>query len=258
MNWRQRRQMLYISAASVVLIAIVGYLAYRYFTTPGSCFDNVQNDGEAGVDCGGPCAHMCASDTRDPVVEWARALKVATGTYDGVAYIDNPQYAQGAAAYSVGYSMRLLDANNQLIIERDGTVDLPPVETIPIFVPNIETGSETATNVQFSFTTDPIVWNKVPAGDLPALSVKNESLAPDGSRLSAEIVNESNEPVNNLTVAAVLLDLNGNALAASQSVIQQIPAEGNDTVVFTWPEPHQSVVRAEITPLPALPALQER
>ena len=253
MNWRKRRQVLYITAALVVVGLIAGYFIYSYVTTPGSCHDRTQDDGEQGADCGGPCARLCAFQARDPVVEFARALPEGSSTYTGVAYVKNPQWGTGAAAYGIGYTIRLLGDNNHLIIEQNGTVDLPAVETIPIIVPNIPTGYQTVAHAQFSFTTSPIVWTKIPAADRPTLTIKNQNLAPDGSRLSATVVNETNAPVNNLSVMATLFDQDGNAVAASRSVIQQIEAESQDDVVFTWPMANPGVVRAEIIPLPALP-----
>ncbi len=253
MTWRRRRQILYIGVAVLIAGAGLTYAGYQYFSTPGTCFDRVQNDGEAGVDCGGPCARMCAFQSHDPIVEWARALEVATGTYDGVVYLENPQSGVGGAAYGVGYEFRFLDANNHLIIDQSGTIDIPAEGTVPVVIPDIETGNQVVSYAQFSFTTSPIVWTKLPPSDIPSLAVKDQTLAPDGTRLSASIVNETNGQVNNLTVVGVLFDANANALAASRSVISSIGPEGKDEAVFTWPQPTLGFVRAEITPLPALP-----
>lgn len=253
MNWRKRRQLLYITSGLAVFLGILFYGAYSYVATPGTCFDRTQDDGELGVDCGGPCARLCAFQTRDPVVSWARALPVATSTYTAAAYITNPQASLGGVAYQVGYVFRFYTADNHLIIEQPGTVDLPAVETIPVVAPNVNTGSEVVGHTQFSFTTAPITWTKLREADRPTFTVKDIIYAQDGTRLSATVVNETNVPVNGLTVAGVLFDADNNATAASRSVIQSIDAEGQDEVVFTWPNPSQGVVRAEVTPLPSLP-----
>jgi hypothetical protein len=196
---------------------------------------------------------MCAYESHDPIVSWARSLSNGTGSYTGIAYIKNPQWSVGGAAYNVHYTFRLLDANNHLIIEQSGTTDLPAVETIPIIAPNIPTGTQTVTRSQFAFTTIPIVWTTLPSDSRPIIRVKNQSLAPDATRLSATIVNEVNLPLENLAVAAVLFDADGNAVAASRSLIKEIDPEGQTDVVFTWPQSQPTVVRAEIIPLPELP-----
>jgi hypothetical protein len=256
MNWRKRRQALYISVTLIIVAAILGYLVYDFLSTPGTCYDGARNQGERGADCGGPCARVCAFEARDPVVEWARALPTGQNSYTGVAYVRNPQASLGAAAYNVTYTIRLLGADNHLIIEHTGKTDLPAVGTIPIIAPNIPTGSQNVARAQFSFlsTKDkPIVWTTIPEDDRPTIWVKNQILAPDATRLSATIVNDTNWPVYNLSVMAVLFDASGNAVVASRSVIQEISPEAQNEVVFTWPQPTSGVVRAEITPLPALP-----
>lgn len=231
----------------------LAYLAYSFFSTPGTCYDGSQNQGERGADCGGPCARMCSFEARDPVVEWARALPTGASSHTGVAYIKNPQAHLGAAAYGVGYTFQLRGQDNGLIISHSGTMDLPAVETVPIIVPNIPTGNKAVARAQFSFTAANIVWTRLPAEARPALTVKNQNLAPDASRLSATIVNGINLPIHNLTVMAVLFNADGNAVAASRSVIQEIGPEAAADVVFTWPKPTAGVVRAQITPLPSLP-----
>ena len=256
MNWRKRRQTIYISAALLVLGSGVAYVAYIYFSTPGICYDGTQNNGETGADCGGPCARMCAFEARDPVVAWARALPTGANAYTGVAYVRNPQAGAGAVAYGVRYAFRLLGADNHLIVEQTGTVDLPAVGTIPIIAPNIPTGSQTVARAQFSFLSTkerPIVWTKIAPENRPTIWVKNQNLAPDNTRLSADIVNDTNVSIHNLSVMAVLFDRDGNAVAASRSIIQEIAPEGQNTIVFTWSQAVEGVVRAEITPLPQLP-----
>jgi hypothetical protein len=254
MDWRERRQALYIGVSSIVLIVLLVILYFTFLYKPGTCFDNTQNHKERGVDCGGPCARMCAMDSRDPVVEWARTFPNGNGTYTGVAYVRNPQ--PGAGAYGVPYTFRLLDAANSLVIEQSGRTDLPAVGTIPIVLPNIPTGNRTAVKTQFSFLStpsQPIVWTSIPVASRPTLSVKNIEHADDWSRVSADIVNNTNDAVHEVTVAVVLYGADGNALGASRSVLPEIAPASASRAVFTWPLVNPGVVSAEVIPLPALP-----
>lgn len=246
---------MYLGVTAVIVGTLFAYLAYSFFSTPGTCFDGSQNQGERGVDCGGPCARMCISESRDPIVVWARALPSGEGNYTAVAYVRNPQASLGAATYGVGYSFRLLGEDNHLILEVTGTADLPAVGTIPILVPNTSTGSRVVARTQFSFLSDnrPIVWTKIPAEARPVIRIQNQSLTADGTRLSATVTNDTNLPVRNLSVVGVLFDGAGNAVAASRSLVAEIAPESQAEVVFTWLWTNEGVVRAEITPLPALP-----
>lgn len=204
------------------------------------------NQNERGVDCGGVCALICRQDARSPVVLWSRAFEVAPHTYTAAAYVQNPN--PGAAARSVGYSFQLFDEKNALVVERIGTINIPPVSIVPFVDPNLDVGNRTVARAIFAFSTEPS-WQRV--SEFPSLRVGNQYLAPDASRLSATIMNDSISNVDAVTVAAVLFDAQGTARAASKSIVQRIPRKGSQNVVFTWPGGVKNIVRAEITLLPS-------
>ncbi len=219
-----------------------------FFTATPTCFDNTQNQNEDGVDCGGVCALLCASTARAPVVLWSRAFETAPGVYTAAAYVQNQNGS--AVARGVHYSFQLFDAQNSLVVERDGLLDIPPVQTIPIIEQNISVGTRSVARALFAFSDTP-VWRRVPPGSIPALQLSQQQLAPDGSRLSATITNNSFVDVAHLAVSAVLFDQEGVARAASKSAIAALPSGASQEVVFTWPLGVPTIVRAEITTLPS-------
>lgn len=243
LTWSGRRKALYTSVAGVIgfMMLIVAYQAF--FSAPPLCTDGRQNGDERGVDCGGSCALVCSRDARAPVVSWARAFETAPQTYTAAAYVQNNN--PGAGARRVGYAFQLFDADNKLIVERTGAVDLPPVPTIPIIEPGISVGHRIVARALFSFSAEP-AW--VRAGGLPALAVSGQRLAADASRLEATISNDAYSDAR-ATVAAVLFDADGVARAASKSTLT-VPARSSAPVVFTWGMPAAGVVRGEITVLP--------
>lgn len=247
-SWGKRRQSLYLSVAGVIVLLALLYIYSAFFTTVPTCFDRVQNGNERGVDCGGSCALICQSDAKAPKVLWSRVFETSPGYYTAAAYIQNDNI--GAGAKSVGYSFQIFDSRNQLIIERDGVVDLQPAQTVPIIEPNIPIHNQTPARVLFGFAAPP-EWQYVQAGSLPRLSVKGQDLAPDGSRLSATVTNDSLLDAPSATVSAVLFDASGTARAASKSTIS-VREKSSVPVVFTWPGGVTDIVRAEITVLPAL------
>jgi hypothetical protein len=160
--------------------------------------------------------------------------------------VQNPNV--GAAARNVAYSFQLFDEKNALVVERIGTINIPPVQTVPFIDPNINVGNRTVARAIFAFSQEP-VWQRV--GALPTLRVGNQYLSEDGSQLSATISNESITNADKVTVAAVLFDRSGTARAASRSLISRVPRKGSQNVVFTWPGGVKGIVRAEITVLPS-------
>lgn len=247
LGWGARRKTLYTAVAGVLALAVLIFLYENFFTAAPTCFDRVQNGGERGIDCGGPCALVCTQDAHAPIVLWSRVFQTSPTTYTAAAYIENDN--PGAGSKQVGYSFQLFDASNDLIVERDGVVDLPPVQTIPIIDVNIPVQNRTPARVLFGFSNVPI-WSKVPAANIPVLRVSGQNLSADASKLEATLNDDSLTDAHNVTVGAVLFDQSGTALAASKSVIS-VSKKSSAPVVFTFPGGVPNVVRAEITVLPS-------
>ncbi len=247
-SWSSRRKFLYLSVAALIVAILAIWAWFTFFYKAPTCFDGVQNGNERGVDCGGSCSLICASDTHQPVVLWSRLFPTSPGIYTAAAYVQNANV--GAGARAVHYSFQLFDDTNSLVIERDGVMDLPPIQTVPIIETNISTGNRTASRVLFAFSNIP-VWNTVQMNAIPTVRVTGQVLAPDGSRLSATIANDTVLDTSHLTVDAVLFDVDGVARASSKSEIVSLPHKTSQDVVFTWPYGIPNIVRAEITVLPS-------
>ncbi len=253
LSWSAKRKALYGGSVAVVLAAVLLWFGIGLVSKPASCFDGTQNQGETGVDCGGPCSRICPADARPPLVLWSRSFATGPGIYTAAAYIQNPNAAQGGASYRVPYAFRLYDANNVLVVERDGVADLPPQQIIPIVETNISTGNRAVANADFAFSSGSIVWTKMPQGAMPALRIEGQQLSQDGSTLTANLVNTSDTAARNVAVAAILFDANDNAQGASKSTIANIPAGGAQELDFTWTPGVPNIVRVVLVPLPELP-----
>lgn len=247
LTWSGRRQVLYFGVAGFAALVVLVAVWRAFFLVTPTCFDHVQNGDEHGVDCGGSCALVCRNESRAPVVLWSRVFQTGPGTYTAAAYIenDNPQ----AGAKAVPYSFQVFDADNQLIIERDGVADLPPVETIPIIETNIKFPNRVPARILFGFSEVP-TWYKVATSTIPRLTISNQELSADGSRLSATLNNGSLFGAPKVAVGAVLFDASGTARAASKSIVD-VAKRSSVPVVFTFPGGVPNIVRAEITILPS-------
>ena len=247
LSWSKRRKLLYTSVGGVILLVLF-FLTYQtVFNAPPSCFDGKQDQDERGVDCGGSiCTLLCQNEARSPVVLWSRPFQTGQQTYTAAAYVQN--FNVGAGARRVGYTFQLFDAKNSLVIEQQGMLDIPPVQTVPVVLPNINVGFREPTKAIFAFTQEP-VWQKQP--QLPTLRVTNQFLSGDASTLSASIKNDSPNDAKNVTITAVLFDGDGVARGASKSLLPVVPRRGSEDVTFTWPGGVSNIVRAEITVLPS-------
>lgn len=251
MTWSGRRQVLYSGVGAIVVFVLLIFLYQTFFTSPATCFDGKQNNDETGVDCGGTaCSLICADAAHPPVVAWTRSFQTNPGFYNAVAYVQNNNV--GAGARNVAYSFTLYDDKNILIGHADGIINIPPAQNTPIIESNINVGNSVVARTLFAFTNDPpAVWNKVPTGSYPQLSISQPTHASDYSKLSATLVNSNVADVRGVSVIAILYDQDNTSVATSKSLIPRVAGRSQVPVVFTWPQGVQGVVKSEIIVLPS-------
>ena len=156
MTWAMKRRLIVISVIAVFVLLVL--LVTGYFTVyqAPSCIDGKQNKTEEGIDCGGTCTYLCTVSQTAPSVRFARALSPTPGRTDVIAYIDNPN--RTSAAQNVPYTIELYSDSNTVIARKEGFLDLPPNTTIPLFVSNFFSGSQTVSQTFVSLDTKNIKW----------------------------------------------------------------------------------------------------
>lgn len=239
MSWSARRQLLII----FILLFVFGggTFSYYYFfvKTPASCFDGRQNQGESGIDCGGPCSAICESEVIPLSVEWTRPFKLQDGKYDVAAMVENRNISFGISKFAFTFST--FDENNVHITDKSGTVFINPNEKVLIFTSELDSGKRSVARafLEFSDNIKEQGWARV--GDIsekPRLSVENERVVEgDTPRLYADILNSSPYDIKNIEVSAVVYDENDNAIAASKTLVNILAQGSKQPVVFTWPAP---------------------
>ena len=248
MSWASKRKTLYVLVAVVFLVIVLGVPSFFAVYRAPTCSDGQQNQGELGIDCGGPCKNLCQEKALSPIILWQRVFKVTPGSYNAIAYIENPNVTAGASG--VAYIFRLYDKNNVLISERTGQADLLPNKTFPIFESNVPAGQKIPTRVTFEFTKAPFWTTKdslLPEIAVTGVVFSREDTTP---HLEATIENRSVKNVANLPVVAIMYDTDGNAIAASRTVVDFLTKKSSLPLVFTWPEPFtKSISKKEITPI---------
>ncbi len=254
MSWAGRRRALILFVIGAVVVAFLAILLISTFSKAPSCTDNVQNQGEAGVDCGGPCAYLCQAQAAAPVVRFTQAIAPATGRTDVIAYVDNPNAT--AAAKNVPYHLALYGADHTLVAKGDGVVDLPPSARVPIYIPNIFSGSRTVAESFITFDPATIAWYA--ATDtriIPHVESPVVGGTPESPRITAALENPSTTTLYNVKVIAVVFDASGNVIGASQTVIASLGSAARTVATFTWNSAFVApVARVEVLPIVPLPA----
>lgn len=248
-SWSTSRQIKFGSIFILIVLILVGTPIYFiFFNKPQTCFDNKQNQNEAGVDCGGLCERACIQEViAEPIILWSRAFEVSPGKYNLVAYVQNANVNH--IADPVEYSFKIYDKDNILIGLREGRAGVPPVKTYPIFEQGLDVGERMPAKVLFQFN-EPFVWNKYtatkPEVTISELSVTGTTSEP---RISTSIVNKTLNRFENIEVIAVIYGAKDNAIATSRTFVSALESRSEVPIVFTWPVPWTEVpTKIEIIP----------
>ena len=255
MSWASRRRTVYAGGVVLFFAVVVGVpLAFFLYQAP-TCFDGKQNQGETGIDLGGPCQALNSEELQPEVVMWARAFKVRSGEYAAIAYIQNPN--RNAAAVKVPYHFSFYDSSNVIVAERSGVVTIMPGGITPVYEGQLMTGNRNISRTFFEFT-DSVHWLRAgnPTAALMTGDVKT-NITTTAASVSANIRNTDITKRDNVTVIAVAFDNLGNAFAASRTFIESLAGDESRRIVFTWPEGFpEPPVRTDIIPV-MMPELEE-
>jgi len=160
MSWAQRRKTTYVVSMLFIFVIILAIILFSAFNKAPSCSDGVQNQGEFGIDCGGPCSKLCRAQFTSPVVIWGpRWEKVlSSGMYNFLTYIQNPNI--GVGSYNATYLFKVYDKDNILLYQKTGVTFVPPNNNFVIFEDNINLNDKVPARTEFQFSRN-FVWQKM-------------------------------------------------------------------------------------------------
>jgi hypothetical protein len=248
-EWSIRRKRVIFLIAVLILAIVLGVPLFFFFHQAPSCTDGKQDGDETGIDCGGSCALLCPADSL-PMINNGdpQVLKVASSTYDVVAYVQNPNVS--GKVLDAAYTFDLYGASSTIPLKTiQGTTFIPKNSSFAIFEGPISFVEETPVRATFAWSGG-LQWQKDTA-PVPLLQVKDIVLsnANTSPRINAQLENDSLGSVSNIELGALIFDQNGNIIAASKTVVDSIDAGQSAPLVFTWPTAFSSATTSiEILP----------
>lgn len=259
MNWATERRIIIVTIISLVVVALAALALIATLHETPSCTDGVQNQDEAGIDCGGSCAYLCVAAQQAPTTLFTRALTQAPGRTDIIAAVLNKNFS--AAAKDARYTLTLYGDDLTVLATREGTLDLPPAASAEggrtlVYVPALFSGTARVKSASLTVDTASIHWFDFSEDSRIIPTVGNFTLTRETTmpRISAVLSNPSTQTLANVKTFVVVYDAAGNVLAASQTVVTAISPLGSAEAVFTWNEPFAAPVsRIEVTPFIPLP-----
>ena len=235
MSWASRRQFIIISVICALAAALIAAVVIPIVYDTPSCTDRKQNQDETGIDCGGSCARVCAVDVLAPSVSFVRPLSPSQGRTDVIAYITNPN--RESAATGVRFTVELYGTDGTVIAKKDGTTDLPPGSTVPVYMPNIFSGNLAVARAFLVFDPASLIFSKYDDQRIiPRYNDDAQIAGTDAPRIVASFSNPSAKVLRDIPVVATVFDASGNAIAATQTLLSELPSQGRAQVIFVWNE----------------------
>lgn len=250
-KWAEKKKRRILIGAGIFLLLLVAFIFYRIESNKvPTCFDDIQNGGESGVDCGGSCTRVCIEEVRNLVVWWERPFRVADGVYNTVAYLENQNPYSGIK--KIDYEFRLYDENNILVSQPVvGSTFIEPNKRTAIFESGITTGDSEAYTSFFRISSVQD-WLRVPQNfsyslfDIGDPQLTSVDTIP---KVSATIENKSFLNFTEIPVVVILYNDEDNAIASSQTYIDRLDQGKTTEVFYSWPEPFgDDISRIEVIP----------
>lgn len=220
---------------AVLIFLLFGYGAYVWIRVEPTCFDNVKNGKEDGVDCGlAACGKTCEPAIIPLEIKSSQYLQTAIGDYDFVARIYNPNTVYGTADFN--YSLSFIDENGVELLKTGGSSYILPGQTKYLTVVSLKINGEVADAVM---TINSVQWSKVqPFDSVVNFMIRRQNFFPDmdgSSRFEASLFNGSNFDFDKVDVAIVLFDEDGNITGAGKTDIRTFLSGTERGFQVQWP-----------------------
>lgn len=228
---RRRLSIVGIIIAFLMVTVIIPY-AYTHREIP-SCTDGKQNQGEHGVDCGGPCAIFCKNEAKDLSVLWTKVFPIRAGDYDVVAYVENPNFEVGIQKFT--YTTKLFDSNGEVIVSRESEGFARPSERFTLFTGGLLTGDKIPTNASIEINQNFDWVSTIKSPTLFSVTDKELTSADQKPKLTALIHNLTPDTYRNVDVSSIIYDSKNNPIGVSNTTVEKLSGGGEENLIFTWP-----------------------
>lgn len=256
MTPRLVKQMLYVSLYFLVLALIIFGIYYIWFKPAATCFDNKQNQGETGIDCGGSCQSCEITQLKSLNKDWIKVLPVSETEISLLAEITNPNLNFGAQSFS--YQFQVIGPFGILLKTIDGQSFIYPGEKKYLMEAALKISPTDVSRVELTIATSSIIWQskeELVRPDLEKNSIKTE-ITNQTVKVNGLIKNEGPLSVSRVKIFALLFDSQNKLLNASFTAVTDLNGldekffslnfpkgewvkqlDANRTEIFLEPEP---------------------
>lgn len=236
MNRRLIKQLLY-GTGYLVFLGLIIFVVYVFWFKPApTCFDNKQNQGESGVDCGGPCMSCEIKYLKEFQASWIKTNYLSSvKNLVIVAEIKNLNFNYGADYFD--YDFNLYDINGKSIqtFSDKSFIYAGEIKNLLKIVTLSPAEFDMLKKIEISFLN--ISWKLSEEFKKPEIETREiitELTTP--VNISGKIINKSPFTISEVNPIGLLFDDFGVLLAASKTTIRNLSAFKEQSFKIVFPK----------------------
>lgn len=232
-DWRYNKQVVYVLTIFLIIISIpiLIYLKNKLFSPP-SCFDNKQNQGEKGVDCGGPCL-PCELKSLIPLKIYKTEFIIYDRYIDIIGFIENPN--DNLLLKKMKYYFQIYDENGipKLKTNIKEIDNIEPGERRYIVELNFPRPNFTISDIKLLVINPDINnWIVAKKSEFPVYFYNEELLEKDNKwRIKTTLFNSSYYNTFNLEIIGMVYNINNQIINLGKTITTLKPNESKDIYI---------------------------
>jgi len=234
-NIFKNKKTIAIFAVGILLFLFLAIILFNSKKNlPEHCFNNVQDSGEEGIDCGESCSKRCDYLKKLEVL-WTKLIPASENKYYLLSLVKNPNAFYGISR--LNYKFVGLDNEGKIVSERHGEDFILPGESKYIFD---KINIEDLNNAQkFDIEMSNLKWQHFSSYRKPTLLVINREIKDINEsgfnlEMSGRLVNDSVYNLRTVDIKVVLFDEKGNAITFNRTYLENVRSSEKRDFHLFW------------------------
>ena len=225
---RKQKQILYGLFFFAIFLIFVFIIYSLFFKPKPSCHNGIQDPGEEGIDCGGPCVPCEVFKLQPLRKSEVKALIYPDNTLDLLASIENHNDNYGVKKFSYKF---LIYGDNDFS-QVSGESFILPLEKKYILETNLKMPSFQIKKIDFEIEFPIENWQKIEESKVN-INLLNYNISQN--RFEAEVINSDNRPYKDIELDFLILDGNNEIIGTLKTYIDYLDPNESKNIVLTLP-----------------------
>jgi hypothetical protein len=243
---RLLKQLMYGGLFLIILAFIAWWIFGLIYNPIPTCTDNTQNQGETGVDCGGPCM-SCEVKSLKPITVSNKYVVPISGGVSVAVELVNPNTDWGVSSFA--YTINLKDQFNNVVYTTTGNSFIYPGELKYIVIPRISATSTSVAGADILVQNPQ--WISGSTFTKPNIEIQDTRTEYiQGIIVSAKLNNRDTQAFKNVVISALVFNHAGTLIGASNTTVDSLNAfdSASTQVIFSKDlDLYQPVINATIS-----------